>query len=151
MKNKDEYYKFDFNAHRAVENATWVLTKKKTGDVIECDYRKMSDIVKRAYISYWNQRFSDPIYKMEELKPEDIIIRCLHKYSCDVSHVKRSMVTGESYSQILPEYSINCYGWNYQCLNDDCGAVLKHVRHKGEKLIDELFCPYCFEHSKYTR
>ena len=57
MKNKDEYYKFDFNAHRAVENATWVLTNKKTGDVIECDYRKMSCIVEKAYISYWNQRF----------------------------------------------------------------------------------------------
>ena len=150
MKNRDEYYKFDSNAHRAVENATWVLTEKKTGDVIECDYREMSSIVEKAYISYWNQRFSDPRDKMEELKPEDIIIRCLHKYRCDVSHVKKGMVTSESYDQILPEYSIDCYDWNYQCRNDDCRAVLRHVRHKGEKIRDELFCPRCFEHSKYT-
>ena len=107
MKNKEEYYKYDFNAHRAVENATWVLTNKKTGEVIECDYRKMSGIVKKAYISYWNRRFSDPMYKVEKLKPEDITIRCLYENRCDVYHKKNRVVASEHYSQILPEYSIN--------------------------------------------
>ena len=81
MKNND-MYQYDFLTNRAFENATWILTEKKTGNIIECGKRKMSSMVEDGYLSYLNRRYGD------KLNPGDIRVRLLHGNGCDIAKVK---------------------------------------------------------------
>ena len=149
MKNNNDQYCLDLEALRAFENATWILTHKESGEIIECDYREMSHRVKNGYISYWNKTYGKYPYNEEEINLEDIRVRCLDRGGCDISQVKKRLVYDASYTDILPQYSIDCYGWHYQCTNSDCKAMLSEISGKGEKIRDRIFCTRCFKYSEY--
>lgn len=118
---------------RAFEKAKWILTDKKSGQVSEYDYSKMSEIVRDAYISR-NSRL--------DIKSKYVTIRYLHRASC--------LIHGDgydedvSYSQILPNYSIKCYDWHYQC--PECDAVQPEIKKKGQKGVSGIYCLSCFEY-----
>ena len=149
MKNNNDQYRLDLEARRAFENATWILTHKESGEIIECDYGEMSHRVKNGYISYWNKTHGKYPYNEEEINLEGISVRCLYRGRCDISQVKKRSVYSASYTDILPQYSIDCYDWHYQCTNSKCKAMLSEIRGKGEKIRDRIFCARCFKYSEY--
>ena len=134
MKNSD-MYQYDLRTNRAFENATWILTDKKTDNIIECDKRKMSSMVTDGYLSYLNRRYGD------ELNPEDIRVRLLHGHGCDISRVKERLVQAVGYDEILPEYSVECYGWSYQC--SKCNCPSDEINVKGKKGPNQIFSMHC--------
>lgn len=128
---------------QAFENAKWILTNKKSGEVSEHDYSGMSSIVIEGYRSR-NSRFA-ATYGKKEAKPPNVIIRYLHRVSCLI--YSEGSVEDVSYSQILPDYTIDCYDWHYLCRH--CDAVLDEIREKGQETANRVFCPHCFEESEY--
>lgn len=119
---------------RAFENAKWILTDNKSGDIIEYDYSGMSGIVIEAYRSH-NHRFAG----------KTVTIRYLHRVSCVI--YREGYDENVSYSKILPEYTIECYDWHYIC--NHCESVLDEIREKGQDRTNRIFCPRCFEYSEY--
>ncbi|MDE0636129.1 MAG: hypothetical protein OXI43_09820, partial [Candidatus Poribacteria bacterium] len=113
---------------QAFENATWILTDKKSGDISEYNYSEMSRIVEDAYISWHNNRFAKSHYNEEELKPENVIVRYIHQVGGLIAEINKSIVVGVRYSEILPDYTIDCYNWRYQCPH--CKVPQDEVRGK---------------------
>ncbi|WP_238314640.1 hypothetical protein, partial [Methylobacterium crusticola] len=68
----------------AFENAKWILTDKKSGEVSEYNYSEMSKIVKDAY----NQ---------EELNPQNVIVRYLHQVGCGIARPNKRDIVGVRY------------------------------------------------------
>ena len=133
---------------RTFKNAKWILTDNKSGEVIECDYSKMSSIVIDAYISCYNNNLAKPPYNNEpELKLEDLRARDLHQVGCGIARINKREIVGVSYGEILPDYTIDCYDWHYQCRH--CDAVLDETREKGQETAKRVFCPHCFKDSEY--
>lgn len=130
-------YLYDFRTNRAFENATWILTEKKTGNIIECDKRKMSSMVVEGYLSYLNREYGD------KLNRRDIGIRLLHSNGCNISKVKERMIQAVGYEEILPEYSVECYGWSYQC--SKCNCPSDEINVKGKKGPNQIFCMHCLK------
>ena len=139
MKNND-MYQYNFRTNRAFENATWILTNKKTGNIIECDKRKMSSMVVDGYLSYLNREYGD------KLNRRDIGVRLLHSNGCDISKVKERMVQAVGYEEILPEYSVECYGWSYQC--NKCNCPSDEINVKEKKGPNQIFCRHCLKFVK---
>ena len=122
----------DLRNKRAFENATWILTDKKTGKFSEYDYSEMSRIVIDAYRSH-TRRFAG--------KP--VTIRYLHRVSCNI--YRDGHVESLNYSQILPNYTIDCYNWRYQCPH--CNAPQDEVKGKEEKKeVVGFYCLPCREY-----
>ena len=117
---------------RAFENAKWFLTDQKSGEVTEYNYSEMSSKVIDGYLSQ-NRRY------------KNVTIRYLHRASCLI--YREGYVEGVSYSKILPNYTIDCYDWHYQCRH--CEMPLSQIREKGQKRVNKLFCPHCFKDSEY--
>ncbi len=88
-KAQDSSPKYYLN-HRAFENAKWVLKDKETEKIIECDYRKMSDMVQNGYVSSRNER--NDIYGEEPIKIENIRTRELDIAGGSVAEINKSMV-----------------------------------------------------------
>ena len=131
---------------RAFENAKWILTESKSGEVSEYNYSEMSGIVKDAYISWHNSYLAKPPYNEEELNPQDVvIIRYLHRVSCVI--YRGGYVEGVSYSKILPDYTIDCYDWRYQCPH--CKLPQDEVRGKEKKEVVRFFCPSCHKYTEF--
>ena len=143
--NKEPYYQFDLHTHRAMENATWVLTSKESGETTEHNHNQMSKIAQEGYIRYYNETFTGVPYHRDKLDPENISTSSLGRRGCDISNRASSTVTSVGYNQILPEYNINCYGHNYQCVK--CRHPLEEIKEKGEKQTarKKLFCGNCLE------
>ena len=117
---------------QAFEKAKWLLTDKKSGEVTEYDYSGMSSIVIDAYKSH-NSRYKNPT------------VRYLHRVSCVI--YREGYVEGVRYSEILPDYTIECYDWIYQC--NHCGFVLDEIRRKGQAGVNRLYCVSCRKDSEY--
>ena len=132
---------------RAFENAKWILTDKKSGEVSEYNYSEMSKIVEDGYISWYNNYLAKSPYNEEELKPENVIVRYLRQAGGLIAEVNKGQVVGVGYSQILPDYSIDCYDWHYICKH--CEAILNEIREKGQERANRVFCTRCFEFSEY--
>ena len=131
---------------RAHKNAKWILTNKKSGEVTECNYSEMSSIVIDAYISSYNY-LAKPPYNEPELKLEDLRARDLHQVGCGIARINKRDIVAVSYSEILPDYTIDCYDWHYQCRH--CDAILDEIREKGQETANRVFCPHCFQYSEY--
>ena len=114
MRNNNQGPKYHLYWH-AFGNAKWILTNKKSGEVSEYNYSEMSKVVEDGYISWYNSRFANPHYNEEELNPENVIVRYLHQVGGLIAEINKSQVVGIRYSEILPEYTIKCYDWHYQC------------------------------------
>ena len=135
-------------SHRKFENAKWVLKDKKTGEIIECDYRKMSNMVQNGYVSYYNRSFANDIYKSEPIKIENIRTRELNIAGGIVAEINKSMVIGIGYEQVLPNYIvIDCYDYKYQC--QICDVPTDEIRGQGEEKEKELFCMKCLAIVKF--
>ena len=117
---------------RAFKKAKWILTDKNSGQVSEYDYSEMSRTVIDAYISQ-NSRY------------QNVTIRYLQRVSCLI--YRDGYDEDVSYSQILPNYTIDCYDWHYLCQH--CDAVLDEIREKGQKVDNRVFCTRCFEYTEY--
>ena len=117
---------------QAFEKAKWILTNKNSGEVTEYDYSGMSSIVIDAYKSH-NSRYKNPT------------VRYLQRVSCVI--YREGYVEGVTYSQILPDYTIECYDWIYQC--NHCGFVLDEIRRKGQAGVNRLYCVSCRKGSEY--
>ena len=131
---------------RAFENAKWILTDKKSGEVTEYSYSEMSGIVTDAYIS-WHNNYLAKLYNEEELNPQNagISIRYLHRGSCII--YRAGYVEDVDYSKILPDYAIDCYDWRYQCPH--CQLPQNEVREKGEKKeVVRFYCISCHEYTE---
>ncbi len=115
----------------AFEKAKWILTNKNSGEVTEYDYSGMSSIVIDAYKSH-NSRYKNPT------------VRYLHRVSCVI--YREGYVEGVRYSEILPDYTIECYDWHYQCPH--CEAVQNEIRGKEQKEVVGIYCLSCREYSE---
>ena len=123
---------------QAFEKAKWIFTDKKSGEVTEYDYSGMSSIVIDAYISH-NSRYKNVTgYK-------NVTVRYLHRVSCLI--YSEGYIENVSYSQILPNYTLDCYDWHYLCRH--CDAVLDEIREKGQESANRVFCTSCFEYTEY--
>ena len=131
----------------AFENAKWIFTDNKSGEVTEYNYSEMSEVVKDGYISWYNNSLAKPPYNQEEENPQNLIVRYLHQVGGGIFRKNQRDIVGVSYSQILPDYRIDCYDWRYQCRH--CDAVLDEIREKGQETANQLFCPRCFKISEY--
>ena len=140
---RPKYYLY----RRAFENATWILTDNKSGEVIEYNYSEMSKVVKDRYISQYNNSLAKPPYNEEELNPQSVIVRCLHQVGCGIARLNNRDIVGVDYSEILPDYTIDCYDWRYQCKY--CVGVFDEIRGKGQKRVNRLYCVSCRKHSEY--
>ena len=132
---------------RAFENATWILTDNKSGEVTEYDDSEMSKLVKDKYISWYNGYLANPRYNEPELKPENVIVRYLHQVACGIARLNKGDIVGVRYSEIFPGYTIECYDWHYQCKY--CKAVFDEIREKGQEGVNRLYCVSCRRHSEY--
>ena len=130
---------------RAFENAKWILTNKNSGEVTEYDYSEMSSIVIDAYISWHNGYLAKPPYNEAELNSQNVTIKYLHRGSCLI--YRGGYVEDVDYSKILPDYTIDCYDWHYQCRH--CNGVLDEIREKGQEAAKIVFCIRCFEETEY--
>ena len=140
-KDQDSSPKYYLN-HQKFENAKWVLKNKKTGEIIECDYPKMSDMVQNGQVSYHNSRFANDIYKSERIKIENIRTRELNRAGGLVAEIDKGMVVGIRYEEVLTNYTvIDCYDYRYQC--QKCDVVTDEIRGQGEEREKELFCRGC--------
>ena len=115
---------------RAFENAKWILTDKKSGDISEHNYSEMSEIVRDAY-------------KKEKGTPQDVIIKYLSAFGCEIYRIDDRFGESVNYSEILPDYTIDCYNWHYLCQN--CLALLDEIREKGQEAAKKIFCRHCFQ------
>ena len=129
----------------AFENARWILTDNKSGEVTEYNYSEMSKVVIDGYVSWHNGYLAKSPYNEPELKPQNVIVRYLHQTGAQI-RIKRDSI-GVVYSQILPDYTIDCYDWRYQC--NHCGFVLNEIRRKGQAGVNRLYCVSCRRHSEY--
>ena len=132
---------------QAFENAKWVFTDNKSGEVTEYDYSEMFKVVKDGYISWYNNNLSKPPYNQEELNPKNVIVRYLRQAGGLIAEINKGHVVGVTYSQILPDYTIDCYDWHYQCRH--CEAVLDEIREKGQTGVNRLYCVSCRNYSEY--
>ena len=132
---------------RAFKNAKWILTDNKSGEVTEYDYSAMSKVVEDAYISWYNNYLAKPPYNEPELKLEYLRVRDLHQVGCGIARINKRDIVGVSYSEILPDYTIDCYDWHYQCRH--CDGILDEIREKGQESANRVFCPRCFEYTEY--
>ena len=132
---------------RAFENAKWILTESKSGEVSEYNYSEMSKVVKDRYISHYNNSLAKPPYNQEELKPENVIVRYLHQGGCGIARLNNRDIVGVGYSEILPDYTIDCYDWHYQC--NYCKGVFDEIRGKGQERVNRLYCVSCHKYSEY--
>ena len=132
---------------RAFKNAKWILTDKKSGEVSEYGYSKMSKIVEYGYISWYNNYLAAPPYNEEKLDPKNVTVRYLHQVGGLIARINKKDVVSVSYSEILPDYTIECYDWYYQCQH--CEIPLDEIREKGQESANKVFCPRCFEYSEY--
>ena len=140
-KDRDSGPNYHLN-YQKFQNAKWVLKDNKTGEIIECDYRKMSDVVQNGYVSYYNRSFANDIYKSEPIKIENLRTRELSIAGGAVADINRRIVVGISYNQVLPNYNvIECYDYKYQC--EECDAVTDEIRGQGKEREKELFCRRC--------
>ena len=131
---------------RAFENAKWIFTDKKSGEVSEYNYSEMSKLVEDRYISWYNNsHLVKPPYNQEKLNPQNVIVRYLHQVACGI--YREGYVEGIRYSEILPDYTIDCYDWRYQCKH--CESVLDEIRGKGQAKVNRLYCVSCRRHSEY--
>ena len=140
-KDKHNYppqYQFDLQTYRAMQTATWILTNRESKERIQCNYQQMSNMVEERYIQYHNQRYED--YDAPKISQEDTRVRVLKRNGCDISDTR--YVTPIGYREILPEYTIDCYGYSYQC--NQCKLTLKETKKQGHD-EDKLFCPKCLE------
>lgn len=130
----------------AFENAKWKFTNKKSGEVTEYGRSEMSKVVKDGYISWYNNsHLVKPPYNQEKLKPENVIVRYLRQAGAQI-RIKGNGIAVK-YSEILPDYTIDCYDWRYQC--NHCGFVLEEIRKKGQAGVNKLYCISCRKHSEY--
>ena len=132
---------------QAFENAQWIFRNNKSGEVSEYDSSEMSRIVKDAYISSHNSYYANPPYNEEELKPENVIVRYLHQVAAGIARRNKRDIVGVRYSEILPDYTIECYDWHYQC--NHCKFVLDEIKKKGQAGINRLYCISCRKYSEY--
>jgi hypothetical protein len=132
---------------RAFENAKWIFTDKKSGEVTEYDYSEMSKLVEDRYIAWYNNYLAKPPYNEAELNPQNVIVRYLHQVSCGIARLNSRDIVGVHYSEILPDYTIECYDWRYQCKH--CEGVLDEIRGKGQAKVNKLYCVSCRRHSEY--
>ena len=129
---------------RTFKNAKWILTDNKSGEVTEYDYSEMSSIVIDAYISWYNNYLAKPPYNEPELKLEDLRARDLHQVGCGIARINKRDIVGVSYSEILPDYTIDCYDWHYQC--PQCNAVQPEIKKKGQKGAIGIYCLSCLKY-----
>ena len=122
---------------RAFKNAKWILTDKKSGEVTEYNYSEMSKIVKDGYISH-NSQLAE--------KSQNVIVRYLHRAGGLIAEINKWQVVGVHYSEILPDYTIDCYAWHYQCPH--CEAVQNEIRGKEQKEVVGIYCLSCREYSE---
>ena len=138
----------DYLYYNAFEKAKWIFTNKKSGEVTEYNYSEMSQVVKDRYISsYNNSHLVKPPYNQEELKPENVTVRYLHQVGVNIARINKRDTVGVRYSEILPDYTIDCYDWHYQCKY--CGFVLNEIRRKGQAGVNRLYCISCRNRSEY--
>ena len=145
MKNdqRPKYYLYV----RAFENAKWILTNKKSGEVSEYNYSEMSKVVEDGYISWYNSYYTKSPYNQEELNPKNVIVRYLRQAGGLIAEINKSQVVSVGYSQILPDYTIDCYDWHYQCPH--CELPQDEVKGKGEKKeVVRFYCISCHEYTE---
>lgn len=147
MKREPEHKSYLCN--RRFEHATWVLKDEKLGNITEYNSPEMRELVIEGYISYWNSTYCNSLFNLEKISERDLSVKCLHLGGAIIREIGKSSVIGTLYTQILPQYFIDCYDWNYQCKNDECQAVLNRVKGKEEKILDEVYCIYCNQYSSY--
>ena len=122
--------------YEAFKNAKWILTDKKSGEVSKYNYSEMSGIVRDAYISHNSQLAA---------KPQNATIRYLHRESCVI--YRSGYDENVSYSKILPDYTIDCYNWHYQCPH--CELPQDEVRGKEKKEVVRIYCISCHEYTEF--
>ena len=133
---------------QAFENAKWILTDKKSGEFTEYNYSEMSQVVKDGYISWYNNsHLVKPPYNQEKEKPENVIVRYLHQIGAGIARRNNRDIVNARYSDILPDYTIDCYDWHYQC--NHCEGVFDEIRGKGQERVNRLYCVSCRKHSEY--
>ena len=142
---QDKHQYYHMHKYNAMQNATWTLINKKTGETTEHNYSEMSKIAREKYIRWHDEKFAGEPYRQDKLNPENISIRSLDKGGCSISDQTFRTVTGVGYDQILPEYNISCYGYNYQCT--ECYLPLDKIKIKEntQARSKELFCPSCLK------
>lgn len=124
------------------KDAKWILKDKKTGEIIEYDYHKMSDMVQNGYISHRNKNYTDNIHKSEPQKIGGIAIRELNIAGGLIAETDKRMVVHIDYQQVLPNHDvIDCYDYKYQC--KECGTLTDKIRGQGKEKEKELFCREC--------
>ena len=77
---------------QAFENAKWVFTDNKSGEVTENDYSEMFKVVKDGYISWYNNNLSKPPYNQEELNPKNVIVRYLRQAGGLIAEINKGHV-----------------------------------------------------------
>ena len=133
---------------RAFENAKWILTDNNSGEVSEYNYSEMSKVVKDGYVSWYNNYLAKPPYNQEEENPENLRVRYLRQAGCLIARINKRDVVGVGYSQILPDYTIDCYDWRYQCPH--CEAVQDEIREKEPKEVIRFYCLSCHEFTEFN-
>ncbi len=131
-----------FLCHRRFKNAYWILTNKETKENIKYNYSEMSKAIREVYTSYWNGFYALPPYSEDEIDANNVIVRCLHQGGCNISK-ERGWVIAVGYSQIFPEYDIECYDYRYQC--PKCQYVFDEIARQGQKRTEEIYCLGCHE------
>ncbi len=146
-KKRDGGPKYHLN-HQKFENAKWILKNDETGETIECDYWKMSNMVENGYVLYFNNKFTKGFYKEVPIKAENVVTRELNIAAGTVAETNKGVIIGIAYNEVLPNYTvIDCYDYKYQC--KACDFVTDQIRGKGQEKEKESFCISCFKFSKF--
>ena len=130
-KEMHEQHSYRILNNDSVQNATWILTNKESGEIIKCNYDKIRNMVREGYIRH---------NKKEQLKSEDIRIRFLYKSDHEVYDIKSQTTQKIGYDRTLPEYTIECHGYTYQC--NKCNHLLSQTHEKDKRPKNEL-CTNC--------
>ena len=104
----------------------------------------MSSVVIDAYISWHNNYLAKPPYNERELNLRNLTIRYLHRASCVI--YRSGYVENVNYSEILPNYTIDCYDWHYQCPH--CKVPQDEVRGKKKEIVG-IYCISCHEYTEF--
>lgn len=128
---------------RCFENATWILTEKHSGNKKEYNRNEMSKMVIEGYVSSHNRRYSEAYYGVPKISSEGIIVRYLHERGGLIAEIRKSIVVSTFFSEILPDYEIDCYGFRYHC--PKCYFIFDDIKLQGEE-SEPLFCVKCFEY-----
>lgn len=131
-----------FLCQESFKDAVWILTNRDTRDTFEHNYSEMSKIVKKAYVNY-NNRYTASLDPNEKINKNNVIVRCLDQRGAMIFK-GRGLVENVGYGNILPKYTIDCYGYRYQC--PMCQRVFDEIKLKDQDRSDKIYCLPCSEY-----